>query len=106
MLAWAVLLVLLLFPFPGIMAQCLADVELPRPIDTMTVPLQLQPMADPPHCSRQRKYGGKHGHRQTHGTKQYAGVKIDIRVKFAFDEILVVDRHICAGANSGGGSAV
>src|SRR6266481_5208411 len=52
----------------------------------------LLPLREPTDCARDGEHHGEHRDRQTHRLIDDAGIKIDVRVEFARDEIFVLER--------------
>src|SRR5687768_4961436 len=62
--------------------------KLPRAADLLVgVADQLVPLRNPPDRAGEREYRGEHAHRNAERFVNDAGIKIDIRIELALDEV-------------------
>src|SRR6267142_7220186 len=68
-------------------------VELARAADLVfRIGDHLLPLSDPAYGAREREDAGEHGHRDAEGALHDAGVEVDVGIKLAAEEIIVLER--------------
>src|SRR5690606_3844830 len=72
-----------------------ADIQLLRATDlALRVILKFTPVRDPTGQPANREQHGEHARREAHSLVNDAGIEVDVRVKAALDEVLVVESDI------------
>src|ERR1700722_14546192 len=75
------------------LAHLMPQINLTRPRDLLLrIGDQLLPLRQPSHRPRNRKQHGEHFRLEAHGLVNDPGIKIDVGIKLALDEVVVLER--------------